>query len=731
MRSQESFRWENAFPWVSEHVDLPSLGDAEASGTGPGQAALHSLAESLVQSRLVHRDLGELFPRARADITIEELRLSVRSTNRLHYAGVATTADLLSYSIRDLLDIRNMGHKSVVEIVSEVARLQLDGLAHGATPDAKRGAGPGANSLGALQRAALERALGEADRDLVTLASWKAVQGRRNEPLIRETLTDPVEVQAARTRLMTLSAAHLLGASGPDAAADLSETIEGFAPSLLVVLTRRLLPSGISKPTLEVVGQELGVSRERVRQIEKAVVEALQESTTQSRHLLALQSAIPHAIQKICPIAVLLEELPALGDEVAAVGSPLWRVFECFSPDFEIVDGWCAVPAVWEVVNSTREHVEGALDETGVVRLETLAGPDWIQRARTQGWLGSWLEYCGFEVIDGFLCAHMGSIGDRAVAALVMAGGPLAYGDLPGFVVADRSESSVKNALAADDRIVRIDRTKWALKSWGIPEYGGIVDAIGRMIDERGGSVPLSELVESLCERFGVAESSVRAYAAGFPYEVDKGVVTRTDKPKESRKSWRQTRRFYAHGDQWLLRITVNSDHLRGSGFQCPVAVAAQLGAEPQTSVGFTNGEDELRLFATGIQPHIGSIKSVLERKGIEEGAEVFLVFGPHELFDLRQVHAGEGDSPLSQACALVGYPDVRAAHECFAKLRAAIGADSEASIVDLWEGYTSRADSDVADLIRAWMAEQGEPLAPAPQPFNDEDRVNDILGLL
>lgn len=57
------------------------------------------------------------------DITIDELDLTVRSYNCLKRANVRTVADILKLSGTELMAIRNMGKKSLVEIISKVEAL--------------------------------------------------------------------------------------------------------------------------------------------------------------------------------------------------------------------------------------------------------------------------------------------------------------------------------------------------------------------------------------------------------------------------------------------------------------------------------------------------------------------------------------------------------------------------------------------------------------------------------
>ena len=57
------------------------------------------------------------------EMTIEELDLSVRSFNCLKRAGINTVEDLINKSEDDMMKVRNLGRKSLEEVVNKLASL--------------------------------------------------------------------------------------------------------------------------------------------------------------------------------------------------------------------------------------------------------------------------------------------------------------------------------------------------------------------------------------------------------------------------------------------------------------------------------------------------------------------------------------------------------------------------------------------------------------------------------
>ena len=58
-------------------------------------------------------------------MSIEELDLSVRSYNCLKRAGINTVEDLCAKSMDDLMKVRNMGRKSLDEILNKLEGMGL------------------------------------------------------------------------------------------------------------------------------------------------------------------------------------------------------------------------------------------------------------------------------------------------------------------------------------------------------------------------------------------------------------------------------------------------------------------------------------------------------------------------------------------------------------------------------------------------------------------------------
>ena len=59
------------------------------------------------------------------ELTIEELDLSVRSFNCLKRAGINTVEDLISKTQDEMMKVRNLGRKSLEEVINKLAMMGL------------------------------------------------------------------------------------------------------------------------------------------------------------------------------------------------------------------------------------------------------------------------------------------------------------------------------------------------------------------------------------------------------------------------------------------------------------------------------------------------------------------------------------------------------------------------------------------------------------------------------
>ena len=82
-----------------------------------------NLSEGVSASESIMAEKGTTEREKVLDMTIEDLDLSVRSFNCLKRAGINTVEDLTNKSEEDMMKVRNLGRKSLEEVIAKLASL--------------------------------------------------------------------------------------------------------------------------------------------------------------------------------------------------------------------------------------------------------------------------------------------------------------------------------------------------------------------------------------------------------------------------------------------------------------------------------------------------------------------------------------------------------------------------------------------------------------------------------
>jgi hypothetical protein len=342
--------------------------------------------------------------------------------------------------------------------------------------------------------------------------------------------------------------------------------------------------------------------------------------------------------------------------------------------------------------------------------------------------LRSWLQDCDCALHDDFVLIRTQSLGDRAAAILSIVGAPLPAEEILARLDIERSVGSLKNAMSVDERIERVDRDQWALVEWGLDAYIGVRALVKEELARSGGQIPMDLLVERITSKYSVSASSVVAYASAPPFEARESIVRLRSSPGH-RKTPQETRRLYRRGAEWLYRVQITKEHLRGSGTVAPMAITGILGLEFGDTCTLESPIGNQVISWTGLQPAFGSIRRLLIKHDIAAGTDVFLIMGDDRTFDFELVGILTGE-PLADALALVGItaagPDTQARQE----LAAAIGLIETVSTSDLFAAYRNRGDGDLADLLLACRDQLSGDLVDHRQvvPAPEIDEILDLL---
>lgn len=264
-------------------------------------------------------------------------------------------------------------------------------------------------------------------------------------------------------------------------------------------------------------------------------------------------------------------------------------------------------------------------------------------------------EFFNLRQLNG-ACVQWGSTSrEQAEAVLHAMGKPMTGADIHALIDSQTlTLQTLMGTLYTDERFVRASRTTWALRAWGMAQYQGLVEEIGRRIDAAGGSVRSADLVADVLAAVpDVAESSVRGYMASLAFISERGTLRRRrdDDPLPAQPHWNTARGTFQHANTIRLALPVTSELLRGSAVQIPAAAAAGAGVQPGERRNFGTAVGDVAviwpLWSTN-GPRLGTIRALAKSHGAQIGDTVVLIFdtAKHTL-TARRIPAGTAGEPL------------------------------------------------------------------------------------
>ncbi|ORW22590.1 hypothetical protein AWC18_07385 [Mycolicibacter nonchromogenicus] len=532
---------------------------------------------------------------------------------------------------------------------------------------------------------------------------------------------------AAQQRLTCLNANDVLG-QDPQATS-VAQLFENAIAKLdsraAEILSARLFAD--DPITLDELGRRYDVTRERVRQIEAVARGAMSSIIAEDGPLASLARAARAQIGFILPLDELLRRIPSLGERVESVAQPAWRVLDRLDDAYEIEDGWCVVPTMTAVESMTQTQLQEQADQYGVVRIEDLTLIESNTNRRSE-LTASWLTRCGYVVDGDFVLTRTSSVGDYAAAVLSLTGTPLSAQEIIDRFIFERSATSLRNAMASDDRFERVDRDRWALKEWGMEKYSGIRSLIREQIATNGGQIRLNDLIEFITGRYSVSANSVASYASIPPFEQRNGIVRLAGTDRSVGKAPARTRRLFRRPDGWAYRVRITKDHLRGSGSTAPMAIAMVLKLRFGQTLQLESPLGPQSIAWTGTQPSFGTIRRFLMDGDIAAGTEAFLVINDDGTFSFEPARTLTGD-PLADTLSLIGAPMCAEPETARAAIATALTLPAESPVSSLIGACRDRGDADIADLLTSARdyLEKGY----KPQPSERNSQVDEILDLL
>ena len=416
----------------------------------------------------------------------------------------------------------------------------------------------------------------------------------------------------------------------------LDRWLEQIDPRSQSIYIARVFSHPQNVVTLEELGAEFGVSRERIRQIEAKVRRSLDRflMTDEALPVRWRASTLRRTLSVAAPFHTaehLLSPPPGCNDHrgvLLAMAGP-------YDNDHD-----------WLTLRSARSDdptsaILAQVDDVGRIDRDfaTLELTEWgLDISLHERWL---TRDSAVRVFNGQLALWGASIPDRLAFALSDMGCPAMVDEMVAHIGEIRSRNSINNALADDPRLVRVSLTHWALASWGLTEYSGIAESVRKLIEESGGSIDVDMVVHQMRKMFGVAENSTLAYCGAPMFVVDGRSLrlrTQHDGPCQYDPDlMRRTPGVFDLGPMRLGRLLeVDRNLLRGSGTALTSAAGSILEVEVGDHLSFVSRHGDrvdITFPETSFMgPSIGSVRRIVERLSAEEGDCLTLVLDRSEM---------------------------------------------------------------------------------------------------
>lgn len=704
--------WDTVFPWVAA-LDDKGSGEFLALATPmplPGSAKWRVGIRTVAQeaSKVPPAMLvGQVFPRLGGG-TLRQLAITPRALRPLEAGGIHTLPQLAGLPMGTLGDFPGLNPRSLESLLERLAELSADQPCH--FPQAEPREPEAQAETAAVGEVAVDTAASPnrpgdvappqsnptppliTDQQVRLVAEWHQLLGHGDTSVGLDLSDLPASLVEGIGASGTAAA---IAPGAPRLAGRLDELLQPLDDVESDILRQRLAGQ---IATLEEVAGRHGVTRERIRQRQERLRGRIRE-------LLAADPLVS-GVAGILSTGPMVEPTGALsfgevlGECLPRLGVPAYAVLNIMDAGFEIHDGRVCRPDQDAARRLATEWLAERANRHGVVDLrpsgrELCMSPD-------EPWLADWLDSLGVQLVGhhAWLRRAQASKASRAAALLSMHGEPMeSEGILELLGDAPSSLRSLRNQLQTSEEIVRVGLDRYALTDWGMEPYDGIQDAIRKMLVASGGSIEVEELREAICTRTGAAPASVTTFANAAPFETRRGVVRWADGTVRRGTPPAQTRRFYRRANAWLYRLTINSEHLRGSGTTTPSAVAHLLDLEAGHPIELESPVGNIRAALAAGQPQLGSIRRLLEREAITDGESVMLVFGDDRTLSVERLHVPEAHGwsrPLSLAGAdpsLVGDAAIWALAE-------AIEFTGAVTAPEVLKAYRERRDGDIADAI-------------------------------
>ena len=650
--------------------------------------------------------LRELFPKIPPELAFSSLSEEIlprKAKNKLLHSGLYKWSDIFNLTWEDLSQLRYVGIRIQLLFARAFVLLSLDPIEITTYSQGIVKINSEANSdlmqrdISGPFRLDFRSAEQGIYISLLNSTFLKARAWGLDEVSMSELLQSKEFTAALDPRLIEMtSKLWLKGLIIPTQEEIMEAFLDTLDENLRFVLKNRFSPN--SEITLDQIGQELGLSRERVRQIEGKLTKQFEKFCEANPLAGTYLEAFLGQVRNLISEKRLLRQNPDYASKLSLKGIRLIDALCAVSGAYKITGGWLLEESQREFdkkIKSLMKELGKRTEPATIAEFIGFLQQEWPQLDEHEAKMI--LARAGWITFRTFILPKGAGIEEYAYIVLSEKAKPLTIEAIHDEL-RKGSIGSLRNAMASDTRFSRVSLDEYALVDWGHEVYSNISDMLLQYI-EKNGSTPLSRLELEFTQKFKVSEKSVRVYASTYPLVLIEGIVSKTNVRPVVRKSLDKVKNVYSDGEKILLRLVLNDEHLRGSGVPISPALSSSLGVESGKSKQFTHTGGKLRLSWPRLSPHLSSIRSICNELGLNDGDQLMLEFDLEGKVTYWPIEL-RATNPEKRALELVGYRHSFSG-DIFDVIRARVSGPEDVSIEDLLEFIrVSRKEQDLFDLV-------------------------------
>lgn len=291
------------------------------------------------------------------------------------------------------------------------------------------------------------------------------------------------------------------------------------------------------KETLEQIGELLGITRERVRQLEKTVVARLTTTATSGSlpHINEIESLLSEQLQKLGQVARVSDLANAVKADASKLDQARLAFLAQLCPNLVVIaeddNYYHAVAikathdeaAVKKLVQAIIDAVKQAGQPAAIADIAKVASIDTPEHAAALASTSKLLATLnGQWGLTKWPMVNPKNIRDKIYVILHEKGTHMHFNDIAAaikdssFKRKDVTTQAIHNELIKDKRFVLIGRGIYALKEWGY-EKGTVADIIANILKKEGGPLHRDEIVKRVLKNRYVKETTILLNLQGKP----------------------------------------------------------------------------------------------------------------------------------------------------------------------------------------------------------------------